>query len=404
MAVLCCERGERAATLEWLAEAERHPGDWFEHPTGIEFLADAAVCAERVGEVAVADRHLELARDRAQAAGFPDMVWFATGVINARRGEPELAVKVLTQLLDEPWPPPRDRWVVWLHLALARLRAGDESGAVQDAARAFEAASVLVGTGRAAATREDLAEVLIRLQPDVVARLAPIVASTGSPLVDALHSIRPRLRLFGGLSVQLGTGLAAVPPGRPALLLMLVAITTGPLTMDAAIEELWPGVSSELGRRRMRNVLARLRASCGDLLVRNGETLALAPGTVVDVTEFELACDRVERALPSDRPALARAALALNERPLLPEAAYAPRVSRVRDGVDRRSLELLEIVATDAERNHRLDDAVAALARKADVDPYDAATPARIAALATRAGRPGQAAFWHQRALSLDDD
>ena len=156
MALYTSEHGDRAATLEWLAEAERHPGDWFEHSTGLEFLAEAAMSAERVGELGLADRYLARAVERSAADGYPETSWLATGVINSRRGDADLAIARLTALLEEPWLPPRDAWIARLHLALARLRSGDPAGAARDAARALEAAAALVGPGRAAASTADL--------------------------------------------------------------------------------------------------------------------------------------------------------------------------------------------------------------------------------------------------------
>ena len=62
-------------------------------------------------------------------------------------------------------------------------------------------------------------------------------------------------------------------------------------------------MSGDVGRRRIRNVLARVRATCGDLVIRIGEALSLAPGIDVDVADFEAAGDRVLRA---DEPNVAR--------------------------------------------------------------------------------------------------
>ncbi|MEO9139939.1 MAG: BTAD domain-containing putative transcriptional regulator [Jatrophihabitans sp.] len=404
MMLLSAERGDRAATLEWLAETERHPGDWFEHSTGSEFLAEAAVSAERVGEVALADRYLERATRRAVDDGYPEVAWFATGMINARRGDAALAVTELSKLLDEPWLPARDAWAVWLHLALARLRSGDELGAGQDAARGFEGASALVGPGRAAATRADLGGLLTRLEAELVRRLAPLAAAAGDDLAAAVHPVSPRIRLLGGLAVRVGATTIAVPEGRPAQLLMLLATARGPVAVDVAIEELWPQVSGEVGRRRMRNVVARLRASCGDLVTRVGDSFALTPGTVVDIAEFEQAAARVDRALPSERLALARAALALYQGELLPEAAYTPRVVSLRDELDTRAIGLLEVMAASAEQALRVDDAIQALNRIAALDPYDEAVLRRGGAVLRAAGRTQQAAEWESRADSVAAD
>ncbi|HEY2273845.1 MAG TPA: BTAD domain-containing putative transcriptional regulator, partial [Jatrophihabitantaceae bacterium] len=397
MALYTSERGDRAATLEWLAEAERHPGDWFEHSTGSEFLAEAAMSAERVGEIAVADRYLARALERCVVDGIPEQSWLATGMINSRRGDADLAIERLSALLDEPWFPPRDAWTARLHLALARLRSGDQDGAARDAARGLEAASALVGPGRAAVSTADLPAVLSRLEPDLVRRLGPLAAAAGSTLAAALQPATPRIGLFGGLSVSVGDTAVPVPPGKPAQLLILLAIVRVPVPTDVIIEDLWPEVSGEVGRRRIRNVLARVRATCGDLVVRIGEALSLAPGTDVDVATFETAAESALRADRSQRAALAVAALDLYRDDLVPEAAYAPRVLRLRDELAARAIELLELIADAATAAGRLDDAVAALARIADLDPYDESVLQRVIDLLSAAGRRDQAGVWTER-------
>ena len=400
MALHCAERGERAATLEWLADAERHPGDWFEHSTGSEFLAEAAVCTERVGEQALADRYLDRAQQRAESDGYPEVAWFATGMINARRGDPAVAVQMLLQLLDEPWFPPREAWSAWLHLALARLRAGDEASAAADAERGFEAAGALVGPGRAASTPSELPDVLNFLEPDLVRRLGPLAAAGGSAVAQALRPAGLRIHLFGGLAVSIGGTTVAVPQGKPAQLVILLATARVSVPVDLAVEELWSEVPGDVGRRRLRNVLARTRAACGELILRSGEALSLTPGTEIDVTDFERACVRVDRAAPHERVALAHAALELFREDLLPEAAYAPRVLRLREELTRRAIRLLSLVAT-AEEPGRPDEAVRMLARIAELDPYDAATLERGAGILRRAGRVEQAGQWQERARRL---
>ena len=48
-------------TLRWLAEAERHPGDWLDHPTGTQFLAEAAEISAMVGAEQIAEGFLRRA-------------------------------------------------------------------------------------------------------------------------------------------------------------------------------------------------------------------------------------------------------------------------------------------------------------------------------------------------------
>ena len=195
-----------------------------------------------------------------------------------------------------------------------------------------------------------------------------------------------------------------MPPGRPGLLVMILALSAYPVPVDVVLEELWPDVEPDLARRRLRNVLARLKAACGELVTRRGDSLGLASGTTVDVTEFEAACARTLAAPYDQRPELARAALALASGPLLPEAAYGPRVSRRRDQVERSTVAMLGIVAEAAERAGAVDAAVDALTRRADLEPWDASICDRIAALLRSARRHRQAAPWARRAERIRAD
>lgn len=401
LALLFAERGDGAATLEWLADAERHPGDWFEHSTGSEFLADAAVCAECVGEPDIADIYLRRAVDRSGSDGYPEIAWFATGMINARRGDAALAVSVLAALLDEPWLPPRQAWWVWLHLALSRLRGGDEAGAARDASRGFAAANALVGPGRAAATPAEVWGTLRRLDGALLERLAPLAVVAGAEMAAAVPLPPARIRLFGGLGVEVGGAKVAVPEGKPSQLLGLVAMAHGRRGVDPLIEELWPGTPGDVGRRRLRNVVARLRATGGALITRMGDSLVLAEGTAVDVEDFVRAAEAAHRAVPDEREELARAAVQLYCGELLPEADHLPSVERLREELESRVIALLHLIVTSASQAGRIDDAVLALTRIAAIDPHDEETLRRADDLLRAAGRHRQAEKWTDRADRL---
>jgi DNA-binding SARP family transcriptional activator len=53
------------------------------------------------------------------------------------------------------------------------------------------------------------------------------------------------------------------------------------------VDALWPDAPADEARRRLRNVLARLRSAVGSVVVRDGEQLRLADGVVVDLHQFE---------------------------------------------------------------------------------------------------------------------
>ena len=132
MASAASLRGDRPATLEALRAVDANRGDWYDHPTGIEFLADAATMLARLGDPeagAVAAR----AAARAEAAGHPEIAWFALGAVEARSGDPVLAEQHLVAYAGSPQQPPRDAWRTLLVRAHAARRRGDPAAAELEA-------------------------------------------------------------------------------------------------------------------------------------------------------------------------------------------------------------------------------------------------------------------------------
>jgi DNA-binding SARP family transcriptional activator len=83
-----------------------------------------------------------------------------------------------------------------------------------------------------------------------------------------------------------------LPPGQPQRLVKFLAVEEG-ARIEEAVEALWPNVSPDSGRKRLRNVLNRLREKSGDLVVRQGETLSFAEPVEVDAQLFERDARRV---------------------------------------------------------------------------------------------------------------
>ena len=105
-----------------------------------------------------------------------------------------------------------------------------------------------------------------------------------------------------------------------------------------------PGV----GRRRLNNVPARLRRDCGDLMVRQGDALRLAPGTDLDVTAFAESADATLDAARSSNPdagALCLEAVVLYQGELLPGDRYEDWTASRRVRLARLYLDLLDALA-----------------------------------------------------------
>lgn len=97
---------------------------------------------------------------------------------------------------------------------------------------------------------------------------------------------QPRLCVLGRLRVIDRDGVQRIPSGQPErLLLLFLAMHGGTVHTEHAIEALWPEVSPDHGRQNLRNVLSRLRQSCGPLVKREGACLVLEADT--DIRQYQ---------------------------------------------------------------------------------------------------------------------
>lgn len=385
-------RGDAAATIERLREVERHPGDWFEHPTGIEFLADAAEMLALVGEEALARNYLDRATDRAEAIGYPEIAWGARGVVEARFGDAAEAERHLALYADSPQQPTHDEWRTLLLRAHAAYRCGEDSRAALLAARAFEAAANL-----------GYPDLPFLHEPDLAPQLAGLAADAGSRAAAALIDRTPALNvtLLGEFGVSSDGRPLEVPSGRPSTLVKLVALERRPVSVDEAIEVLWPEVDPATGRQRLRNLLNRLRGRCGDLVVRDDESLVLAESARVDAGLFEEAASAALAAEAAERPALARAALARYAGELLPQDRYEAWATGHRERIRRRFLELLDLIADDAVERGEADEAIRLLDEAIATEPLDESRYLRCAELLLHQGRRGSARGLVERAAAV---
>ena len=386
-------RGDRASTIERIRTVELHPGEWFEHPTGAEFLAAASLALARVGARSEAAAYSRRACERAEAVGYPEIAWLAEGAVAARWGDPAVAEERLRLFAESPEQAPRDEWRTLLFRALAATRAGGQA-AGELAARAYEAAE---GLGR-----PDLPELQ---EPDVAGVVGPLAVAAGSRAAAAgAHSAHAFvITLLGGFEVTADGRRLRPPSGRPSTLVKVLALAPGPLTTDEAIEVLWPEIDEPTGRQRLRNLLNRLRSSCGSLVHRETETLALATNTEIDTRRFETAA-REAVAAREARAGLARAALAHYPGDLLPADRYEQWAVAPRERLRRRYLELLELLVDDAVDRGELDEAIRLLERLQEAEPLDEEPYLRAAELLLFQGRRGSARSFVERAVAVCDE
>jgi DNA-binding SARP family transcriptional activator len=374
-------QGHAAAVRHALREAERHPGEWFAHHSGAEFLAEAAVLADQIGDVDLSDAYL--ARALARESEAPRYVKLAAGAIEARRGDPATAETTLAEVTAMPDLELRERWRVSLLRGWAAHRAGDEAAAATFAREAFD----VVG-------RTGAPDLPLRREPAIAAALLPLVARHVSGEAGDLLAVGPPVTVLvlGGFEVRRGGENVVPPAGRPVSLVKLLALNGGRLSPDAVIEALWPGVDAPSGRKRLRNVLNRLREAVGELVVRRGDSLSLAPGAEVDAELFERgATAALAASEPAEAAGRARAALALYTGDALPDDRYEDWAAGPRERLRARALALLDLLADRAEADGELDEALRLLGRAIELDRIDESRYLRSARLLLHQGKRGRA-------------
>ncbi|MFN8623764.1 MAG: tetratricopeptide repeat protein [Chloroflexota bacterium] len=404
-ASIASRRGDAPAVEAWLAEAERHPADWFAHPTGIEFLAEGVDHLGRVGLHAEAGRMLARVEARCAADGRPgvdQIALVARAIHGARAGDPVTAEQDLVACLSMEQVPPREHWRIHLLRGLAAARAGDGAAARRHARRAFEAARAM--------GHPDLPRLL---EPGIAAQLAPLLAGDAadaatqpSPGDEAAPptAFQARIRVLGRFEVWLDGRRVDPPDGRPSQLVKLLAVAGRLVPIDEAVEVLWPDADPDLGRQRLRNVIARVRAAAGDLVVRDDEALGLAAWADVDLVRFEAEARAALDAPAAAQEPLVRAALARYAGELLPADRYEEFAAAARERATMRHLALLDRLAVLTAARGDIDEALAVLEEAIAAEPLDDHRYRVAIDIALAHGRRDRATRLVERALAMEQE
>lgn len=370
-------QGDGATVRERLEDAERQRGAWYDHHSGVEFLAEAALLLDQVGERDASAAYLGRARAREEEA--PRYVRLAEGVVEARHGDPSAAEATLAAVAALPDLEVREAWRVELLRAYAAHRAGDGARAAALAREAF-----------AMAAKTEAPDLPLRREPAVAAALLPLVA--GSPAGAVPGGPHVTITVLGGFETRRASERLELPPGRPTALVKFLAAGGGRAPVDEVLEALWPGADPPSSRKRLRNVLNRLRERAGVLVVRDGDTLALEAGTEVDAALFEQRA-RTVLADPACAGAAdrARAALGLYTGELLPDERYEAWATEPRELARVRVLRLLDLLVASAEADGDVDEALRLLERGIAEDRLDESRYLHSARLLLRQGRRGRA-------------
>ena len=352
--------GNAEGAIEHLREVEANKGTWWALAGG-DFCAWAADDLGRVGEVALAHERLEWARKLSVDADA--LIAMAHGSLLARHGDPEEAERALVKVADTGIDP-REYWRIDLLRAYAAFRRGDRSAGPL-AARAFESAAAM-----------RLSHLPLTKERALTEQLIALAVETGQPAARALEvaTLPVTLRVLGRFELSRGGRAVPIAAGQAAQLLKLVALSDGRVPAERAIESLWPDVDLDAGRNRLRTVLNRLRVEAGDVVVRDGESLALGESIAVDLALFDQEARRalaLGRAEPTHAMALARSAISRYRGDVLPDDPYEEWTDTPRQHAHRVALELLELCADVAMAKGDLDETSWAVERAIDLVPDD---------------------------------
>lgn len=384
-AELACQRRDREAARAALDEVERNPEGWFDRLAGIDFLAHAAEIHTILGDEPEARRALERAEARAAGTSREGAPAHARARYEATFGDAAAALPLLDALETNPIAYPRDRWLRLLLRAVATARLGDATGAALLVERSARAAADIGDPDRAA-----------RREPELVA-----IATPGSPVPPEAHAAV--VVLLGRFAVVRGSVDASPPPGHASALVKLLALRRT-ITVDEAVDLLWEDADLATGRTRLRNVLARVRASSGPIVTRAEGALSLAADVRVDIDRFERDAAAALGAPPAERAGRARRALAGHTGELLPADRYAEWTTAPRERVRRLHLALVDVVADAAIDAGDLDEATRLLDAAIGDDPLEEARYVRLGRALLTQGRPRRARRVADQGLAVAAD
>jgi DNA-binding SARP family transcriptional activator len=312
--------------------------------------------------------------------------------------EPDAAEAVgLLEAASGSWGDlPLERALIELCRSVRLAECGRTTEAVT-ALEAVERQAAAIGAGglAALAARERRR---LPVQAAGALREAPVLVGApaeagGTPGQSRAPSADWDLSLLGGFAIRHRGKSVTLPASLATQAVKIVALQPR-ITVDELIEHLWEDAEPGVGSRRLRNVLWRIRSACGELLVREGNFLRLAPGAVTDVSRFR---ELAEQALVGGDAGTARAveaaraALDIYRGELLPGDRYADWAAATRESIARTHLRLLDLLVDDAVAGDRQAEALVLLDRLAEVDPFDERHHLRTAEIHLQAGNRGRA-------------
>ena len=386
LAVTAARRGDLAATLRWVSTAEKTALGRADDMLGVPFLCDIAQVLGALGDLEGAQSYLQEARDRSPV--FTGQLLSETFMLDARNG----ALGDVTAALERT--SPKEWWRAKLVAAYAMAFQGDLDGAtrmLRDAER--ELASLgfsefeALGEGR-------IHHALLAMLRDAQQPAGESVAAPSERATTASVSESRVVVMGGPMTVMVGTAVLPIPAGNPQRLVGVIVASGGSVTIDQASEALWGDDDVERSRTRLRNVLLRLRRAVGDIVVRTGSGLRLAPAVTCDLYDFRRRAQDAQataRADPELAGELARVVLGERDDPVFVDFEYDEWAVAARRQIEQQRISLLDLLSVQAEDAGDLLAAQVLAERALVFDRYTDSRYVRLAELFTMQGRAAAA-------------
>lgn len=315
-----------------------------EHETGTIFRCDAAAAHAMAGDIDHAMEMLDDAKLREQQS--PLDVGFAEIFVRSRAGL--CAEHIVDQLRKHNDVPVERDWRIDLEIALGR---GDTE---------------LVAKLSHEAGRHGLSELF-----DAIVRTAH----------HDRHERTVDISLLGEFSIRVDGVDQMVISGKAIDLIKFLAIRAKTVHVDVVIDHLWGDVSTNVGARRLKNVVSRAREIIGaDALERKDQFLQLGPMVKTDLAVFNEKLDQF-RSVPSPSVESAVAVVDAYKGPLLELDMYVDWVAPERASCTNAASDALATVVDAGAWSSRW-----ALEAQLKVDPEDDISLMKVATLAHQDG------------------
>ncbi len=384
---IAAHRGDREEFRLAVEGFERNAGPWIRAGQEVEFLCSTAELSARLGDLDAYERFIVRARPLAESVDYLPPVELAEATYQAMWGDPQVGIKQLEALYPGVALVPSNRPTMVILQSYAHARAGNLDRAAQYYRDAQDTAAIM-----------DVPDLLSRYMKSVLDPLVAILSDTAE--VPSLVDATTRIRMFGSFAVEVAGSDRTPQAGHPCALVKLLALHDA-MSTDSVIDTLWPEAEIETGRRRLRNLLNRIRQRSGDIVTREGEMLRLGSSVITDLSVFESRTAVALSGPREERVGTARLAIALYAGELLPGDMYEDWAAGPRERAKRQFLSLLDLVADDAVARGDSDEAVRLLDQAIAVEPLDESRYARLCEVLVQQGRVGSAREVAKRAVLM---